>query len=290
MNHLVELVAPWFAFGPRRLRIVAGCLFIGFQCFLILSGNLAFLNWLTIVPALACFDDRVLMRLVPRRFRPALAARFGLDAEGRATEALLPPSKWHARSAWGYALVVMFLSMNPIANLMSSQQAMNTSFDPLSLVNTYGAFGSVGKERYEVVLEGTRDAHIDEHTKWREYEFPCKPGDPDRAPCWISPYHERLDWQMWFAAFSPVRSQPWIVHLVYKLLAGDRGIDTLLARDPFADKPPVWVRAQLYRYRFTRPGDGPAWWKRSLVGSYLPPLKKNSPALVAFLRAHGWTH
>ena len=28
------------------------------QSVLIISGNLSFLNWLTIVPALACFDDR----------------------------------------------------------------------------------------------------------------------------------------------------------------------------------------------------------------------------------------
>ncbi len=290
VNHLVEVGAPWLAFGPRRARIVAGCLFIGFQCFLILSGNLSFLNWLTIVPALACFDDRALIRVVPRGVRFRVSERFGLDEAGRATEALLPPTKWHRGAAWGYALVVGFLSMSPIVNLTSSRQAMNTSFDPLDLVNTYGAFGSVNRRRYEVVIEGTSDPRIDAHTQWKEYEFPCKPGDPDRAPCFISPYHERLDWQMWFAAFSPVRSQPWIVHLAAKLLEGDPLIDTLLARDPFPATPPVWVRAQLYRYQFTRPGDGKAWWHRTLVGPYLPPLKRDSPALQAFMRAHGWTH
>ena len=33
---------------------------------LLLSGNLSFLNWLTIVPALACFDDGVWSKLLPR--------------------------------------------------------------------------------------------------------------------------------------------------------------------------------------------------------------------------------
>ena len=30
---------------------------------------------------------------------------------------------------------------------------MNTSFDPFRLVNTYGAFGSITKQRHEVILQ-----------------------------------------------------------------------------------------------------------------------------------------
>ncbi|HSN25534.1 MAG TPA: lipase maturation factor family protein, partial [Kofleriaceae bacterium] len=74
-NHLVEVVAPFFVFGPRRLRLLAGALMFGFQGILILSGNLAFLNWLTLVPILACFDDDFLLRLCPRRVRAWLRAR-----------------------------------------------------------------------------------------------------------------------------------------------------------------------------------------------------------------------
>lgn len=35
------------------------------QVILIISGNLSFLNWLTIVPSLACFDDAALGFLFP---------------------------------------------------------------------------------------------------------------------------------------------------------------------------------------------------------------------------------
>lgn len=35
------------------------------QVVLIVSGNLSFLNWLTIVPSLACFDDATLAFLFP---------------------------------------------------------------------------------------------------------------------------------------------------------------------------------------------------------------------------------
>ena len=41
-NHFVELIAPFFVFGPRRARLVAGGLIVLFQSLLILSGNLSF--------------------------------------------------------------------------------------------------------------------------------------------------------------------------------------------------------------------------------------------------------
>jgi len=279
VNHVVELIAPFFAFGPRRARHVAGLLFVGFQVMLISSGNLSFLNWLTIAPALACFDDSLLSRLFPAR------ARAFIDA--RVSSATTPKAMRYA--SYALALVVLVLSANPVANLLSSRQAMNTSFDPFSLVNTYGAFGSVGKERYEVILEGTSDAVPEGEAAWKAYELPCKPGDVARRPCVITPYHYRLDWQMWFAGFMSYRDQPWIVHLVYKLLSGDRGVKKLFANDPFPGRPPRYVRATLYRYRFTKLGDGSgAWWQRERVQEYLPPLSVDDPWLLSFLDAYGW--
>src|SRR6266567_3212611 len=65
-NHFVELIVPWFSFGPRHARHVAGILLVTFQIFLIISGNLSFLNYLTIIPFLACFDDTFLRRLLPK--------------------------------------------------------------------------------------------------------------------------------------------------------------------------------------------------------------------------------
>jgi hypothetical protein len=78
------------------------------------------------------------------------------------------------------------------------------SFDPLSLVNTYGAFGTVGKERPEVIIKGTYNETIGPkvrlfgsrlvaladslqchivQTVWAEYNFKCKPGDVNAWPC-----------------------------------------------------------------------------------------------------------
>ena len=39
------------------------------------------------------------------------------------------------------AVLIIALSIPVVQNLLSSRQAMNTSFDSFRLVNTYGAFG-----------------------------------------------------------------------------------------------------------------------------------------------------
>ena len=67
VNFLAELVAPWFIFWPRIARHIAGSVIVILQIILILSGNLSFFNWLTIVPALACFDDGFWSKILPRK-------------------------------------------------------------------------------------------------------------------------------------------------------------------------------------------------------------------------------
>lgn len=268
-NHLVELVAPWALFATRRLRHFAGALLVLFQLLLILSGNLAFLNWLTLAVCAACFDDSLLARLAPAPLRRRVAAL-------RERE----PEKGHALAASALVVVVALLSLNPVVNMLSPRQLMNTSFEPLHLVNTYGAFGSILRERYEIVLQGTLDPEPGA-ARWLDYEFPCKPGDVTRRPCVTSPYHYRLDWQMWFAAMSDPLDEPWLGAFAGKLLQADPGALGLLARDPFGGRPPRFVRAELYRYEFTRLGDPRgAWWKRTWAGEFLAPRPS-----VARLRA-----
>jgi len=60
-----------------------------------------------------------------------------------------------------------------------------------------------------------------------------------------------------------------------KLLENDRPTLRLMKTNPFAEQPPRYVRARLYRYRFTtyreRKETG-AWWSRALMGEFLGPV------------------
>ncbi|MGD8317288.1 MAG: lipase maturation factor family protein, partial [Myxococcales bacterium] len=279
-NFVAELVAPWFAFYPRTGRHVASAIMILFQLTLILSGNLSFLNWLTIVPALACFDDRFWARLFPG----ALVRRATLSATTAES------SRAMQGTAWGVAVLVGVLSIQPVVNMVSPNQIMNTSFDPLDLVNTYGAFGTVGRERLNVVFEGTDSTKLDANTVWRAYPYEALPVALDERPRQIAPYQPRLDWQMWFAAMGSVQQYPWTLHLVWKLLHNDREALSLLGGNPFPDKPPQYVRAIRYRYEFVRPGKPNGdWWKREELDVWLPPLRATDPRLVEALKQLGWT-
>ena len=276
-NHFVELIVPWFSFGPRRARHIAGILLVTFQIFLIISGNLSFLNYLTIIPFLACFDDTFLRHFLPR----AVVKR----AERAAQES--EPSRINNAIGVVLSMLVVSLSIAPVLNLVSGRQLMNYSYDPLDLVNTYGAFGTVGRERDEIIFEGTEDSVITGDTKWKEYEFQAKPGDPNRRPPFVAPYQPRIDWQIWFAAMASPAEYPWTLHFVWKLLHNDPGTLSLLANNPFPDAPPHYIRARLYRYRFTPLGEK-GWWKRAPIGEWLPALSTDDPEFRRLLEAMDW--
>ncbi len=283
-NHLAEMVVPFALIGPRTIRHVAAAILIAFQLTLIASGNLSFLNWLTLLPCLLCFDDRLLGRLLPRKL---------VTEAGRRVESGVQLPRAGRAAVIGYALLVAWLSIPVVTNLLSNQQSMNRSFQPLRIVNTYGAFGSVGDTRWEIILEGSPDAQLSANSQWREYVFKCKPGPLDRRPCLITPYHYRLDWLAWFAGLESARGrgvqrEGWLPHLVWKLLQGDPLVLQLLDDNPFPDAPPAWIRVQRYRYQFA-PADNPdgLWWQRQLVGTHLPPLSSTEPALLNYLQQNG---
>jgi hypothetical protein len=254
-NHVAQLVVPWLLFAPQPVATLAGLVIVATQSWLVLSGNFAWLNVITIVLAFAAFDDAALARVLPLD-RPAVAAS-------------LP----HEALVILVTLLVLALSYRPARNLLSSRQLMNSSFDPLHLVNTYGAFGSVTKKRYEVIIEGTADPEPTAASEWREYEFKAKPGDVLRRPRQYAPYHLRLDWLMWFAAFSSPRYHEWFMPLLGRLLEGDRPTLALLRLNPFPEAPPKVVRARLWLYRFTTPAEHRqtgAWWHREFIREYVP--------------------
>jgi hypothetical protein len=224
----------------------------------VLSGNYAWLNLITVALAVVSLPDSILGRVVPVE-APALQS----------------PPGWFAVVVVLVTAAVAVRSYRPVRNLASRHQLMNASFEPLRLVNTYGVFGQITRERYEVVVEGTDEPVLGPATTWREYEFKAKPGNPRRRPRQVAPYHLRLDWLMWFAALSPAYAESWLLPLLARLLENDPATLRLLAANPFPDRPPTFVRARLYRYRFATRAERReigAWWVRELVGEYVPPL------------------
>ncbi|MEU7133279.1 lipase maturation factor family protein [Streptomyces sp. NPDC046261] len=259
-NHVAQLVVPFGLFAPQPFASVAAGLIIVTQLWLVASGNFAWLNWVTIVLAFSAVDGTAMARLF----------------------SLPPHTPLGAAPLWFEVLVlaatalVVTLSWWPVRNLLSSHQRMNMSFNAFHLVNTYGAFGSINRRRYEVVVEGTDEDVLTHGTVWKEYGFKGKPGDPRRLPRQFAPYHLRLDWLMWFAGISPGYAREWFGPFMERLLTGDRATLRLLRHNPFPAAPPTHVRARLYLYRFTtwrELRETGAWWHRTLAGEYLPPTR-----------------
>ncbi|MCX8555246.1 lipase maturation factor family protein [Mycolicibacterium mucogenicum] len=251
VNHFTQLVVPFGLFAPQPVATIAGAIVVVTQLWLVISGNYAWLNWLTMVLAFSAIAGPV------------------------PSTALAAPPVWFVVLVIGFSVLVAVLSYWPVRNLLSPQQRMNASFDPLHLVNTYGAFGSIGRIRREVVIEGTADPEITDETVWREYEFRGKPGAVGRLPRQWAPYHLRLDWMMWFAAISPTYGRQWFAGLLERLLRGDAATLKLLRHNPFPDSPPRYVRAQIFRYRYSTPRElrhDRVWWHRTAEGQYFPPV------------------
>lgn len=252
-NFVAQLVLPFGLFLPQPFASVAGLLMIGTQLYLVVSGNYAWLNWVTILAISAAFADP-----------------FRASAAFEATPA------WFTIAVLVLAIAIVVLSWWPVRNMASPGQAMNASFNPFRLVNTYGAFGSVSRHRIELVIEGTDADDPRDDATWREYGFKGKPDDPARLPPQVAPYHYRLDWLLWFIPLSPAYGGRWFVRFIARLLEGDAPTLRLIRRNPFPDAPPRFVRARFFRYRYTtwrERRELGAWWVRRFEADYLPPVR-----------------
>ncbi|HEX4619239.1 MAG TPA: lipase maturation factor family protein, partial [Steroidobacteraceae bacterium] len=142
--------------------------------------------------------------------------------------------------------------------------------EPLHLTSPYGLFAVMTTRRNEIVIEGSSDGR-----EWREYEFRYKPGDVSRRPPWNIPHQPRLDWQMWFAALEDPQRLRWFWLFLERLLHNEPAVTSLLARNPFPDQPPLYVRAKFYDYSYSDAAQKArgVWWERRLLGLYFPVVR-----------------
>jgi len=259
-NHFVEVIVPYGVFGPRIIRLTAGVIFIIYQIVIIFTGNFAWINWITLFMAIPLFDD-YFIKSVFKKFKSNTIPSFKIA-----------PSKITQVTLVIFSIAVIYLSINPVMNLLSNEQIMNTSYTRLHLINTYGVFGSIGKKRYEIVIKGSNYENPIEERDWKEYEFKCKPGKLDRIPCFIGPYHLRLDWQIWFSAMRPKISERWLYNFSIALLENNKDILSLIEYNPFPKKAPKWIKIDRYIYQFTKYGEK-NWLKRKKISNYLDPIR-----------------
>lgn len=258
----IELFAPFLLFGPRIFGKIGVGLLMALQVAIMLTGNYAFFNLLTLALCLWGLDDRTfrpLQGILMRRWPQWMLGSAGTVLRGTANAAI--------------ALLIVLGTLQ-MAGMFSAGWTAPVRkplswIGPFELVNTYGLFAVMTTERPEIVLEGSND-----QTTWREYSFKYKPGELHRDLPMAAPHQPRLDWQMWFAALGSVQENEWVGHLMYRLMVGEPSVIGLMNRPPF-EKPPRYMRALLYDYKFTPPSERSrtgAVWSRELRGTWFGPV------------------
>ena len=264
----IELLLPFLIFFPRRLRFVAGFGILVLQTCILVTGNYNWFNLQTMLLCLILFDDAAVEMIVPRSAIEILRRRARRKSPAR-------PVRWLVGAI---AVVMVFCSLVQMDLRFGGSPPALADFvaeyaEPLHIVSGYGLFAVMTTERDEIVMEGSNDG-ID----WKPYEFRYKPGDPSRSPRWNIPHQPRLDWQMWFAALDDPRRLRWFWRFVQKLLENDPAVTGLLENNPFPDKPPTYVRARFYDYKYSPPDEKAKgiWWDRKSLGLVFPAAQLRS--------------
>lgn len=260
----VELLVPFMMFLPRRWRFAAAWITIFWQLLIILTSNHNWINFLTIVLCLFLFDDKALQRVLPQRICTRLAWQPAVAVKTAALR----------RFAVGIlAVLIMSISTLKLYELATLHKFTGVTGSALnyaltySIANKYHIFPTMTTERIELELLGSHDGK-----EWQSYRFKYKPDALNERPQFIIPHQPRLDWQMWFVTLHP-RHVPWFAYFLEALLDNSPTVTALLQHNPFADKPPRYIRVEAYRYNFTDSAERKQtgnWWRREALGPFAP--------------------
>ena len=269
----VLMLLGWSRPG-QAVRRWAWFLIVGLMLLIAATGNYGFFNLLTVALGVLLLPAAWLRRVLPRWFQRWLDPTRTREVAAHQTPPT-PVGWWPLRATVAVLLLVVscghFLPLFiPRAALPTPLRQLVSVTEPFHLASRYGLFAVMTTTRPEIIIEGSRDGQT-----WLPYEFKYKPGDLRRAPRWSAPHQPRLDWQMWFAAMGPPEDSSWLQGLCIRLLQGAPEVLWLLDRDPFAGRPPRYLRATRYSYRFTtaaeraQTGD---YWHRDSSETYISPV------------------
>lgn len=254
---VIECIVPFFIFSPAPIRLIVFILLTLFQITILITGNYAFFNWLTLILGIPLLEDQYLHWLHIAFFIPApIHSSFFMQVVLSLVAVLL----------MAFNLIQLINLIVPLPRIYPLLRILNSYY----LVNSYGLFANMTTERPEIIIEGSNDG-----IHWQAYEFKWKPDDLKKAPLWVAPHQPRLDWQLWFAALSHYQYNPWFMNFLVRLLEGSEDVLALLKTNPFPQRPPRFIRALLYDYRFsdfkTKKATG-QWWSRTFKRIYMPPI------------------
>ncbi|MFB6347504.1 MAG: lipase maturation factor family protein [bacterium] len=249
----VELIAPFLLFGPGKIRRVGIGLIAGLQISILLTGNYGLFNLLTLLLVFVALKDSELPRWM-------CFSNIGLYSDWLPEKPLAYIDLTVLFFLFGLNFLVV-VEWFPVMNV-SVVKRVSRKLQVFRTVNRYGLFGTMTKKRPEIVIQGSRDGQT-----WKTYRFRYKPTAVDRPPPVTGPHLPRLDWQMWFVGVNLPKRPTWFNRFIKQLLKGSKPVQTLLADVPFEERPPKYVRAEIYHYRFTGWKQGwktGNWWEREL--------------------------
>lgn len=252
---LIELAVPFLIFVPQT-RMIAAILFTVLMIAIMLTGNFAFFNLLTLALIVWLVPDNFWLNHLPWKLEVASTSSLNSAAIAVGTLMITLSGYWCFR----------FWLPTEMQNLLTPVLRVTSTF---RVSSPYGLFANMTKTRPEIVIEGSVDGE-----NWKEYEFPFKPGDPHRRPPLIAPYQPRLDWQMWFASLGSYDESPWLQNLLIQIMNNSKDVLALLEKNPFPNEPPRFLRAKLYLYEFAT--DNATWWKREFLSAFGPTLERHS--------------
>lgn len=305
---VTELGLVWMLFLPRRYRRICFCIVTPFQIGIILTANLAFLNYLVLSLGVLLVDDDFLRgflkwagrsrKLAARHLRTMAATltrkiplptdSFPQGGETSDTNEPAPVAQGAVTGKWAWS---KYLSLT-IPGFFLSWIFYNTAaqmlfmffpglplpitpievLEPFRISDHYGLFAVMTTARYEIEFQGSRDG-----VNWIAYPFRYKPQNPYERPRIFAPYQPRFDWNLWFASLGDWHDYPFVVNTEARLLQNSPDVLALFAGNPFGAKPPRLVRAVEWQYWFTnlaqKRREG-LWWRRKFLGLYAPTLER----------------
>jgi predicted DCC family thiol-disulfide oxidoreductase YuxK len=248
----IELILPFFIFGPRRLRQIAFAGFTFLMLLIMLTGHYGFFNLLTLALAVTLLDDDSWPALLRRRFlrQPAKTG---------------PPLLQRRVLPWLAAPLIFVTTWQLFVVLRAVSPATAAPFvgplAPLRSANSYGLFSVMTTERPEITIEASPDG-----VNWQEYRFRYKADAEDNTLPFLLPHMPRLDWQMWFAALEMRASGQvpgWIMPLLARWQERSDTVLNLVDKKSSPAFAPVFFRLRLDNLEFTgteeRAGTGRLW-------------------------------